>query len=412
MTAMRIEIPIPGSRTIAIDDQVLSGHREGLSSAGSTPPVRSAWAATRVVMRGDYASVSHSLERPGSPEEIAAAIDWEGTLALRKRLDGLGFGIAEAMDTAQRFQIGWPAAERLIRETGALGFSRPFIAGAGIDHLLREPSLDELAPAVLEQAAIIRSAGGIPIVLPLIPLALRGASEDEYVRVYAEIIRGHDGPLFLHWLGEMFLPALRGYFPGRSLPRILALDTEKVIGIKLSLLDADLEVRLRRFLRPRGQVVLTGDDFHFARLILGGNAQGEDATVPPVEGRRRAGALDLTLGDFSHALLGVLDAIALPASLALAHLALGDGARYFAILEPCETLGRALFESPTTHYKAGLAFLAWLEGLQENAMLANHEERARDRDHYLRIAELASRAGVFTNAERTAARLSGWEYRL
>jgi hypothetical protein len=405
---MRVEISIPGGRMISIDDQVLAGHREALASREPPVLVRSAWAATRVVMRGEYARVPHSLERPGSPGEIEAAIDWERTIALRRRLDGLGFGIAEAMDTAQRFQIGWPAAERLIRETGALGLSRPFVAGAGIDHLAREPALDELAPAVLEQAALIRSVGGIPIVLPLVPLAVRGASEEEYVRVYGEIIRGDDGPLFLHWLGEMFLPALRGYFPGRSLPRILALDTEKVLGIKISLLDADLEVRLRRLLLPRGQVVLTGDDFHFARMILGGSAKGGAASAPRVEGMRRVGTVELALGDFSHALLGVLDAIAVPAGLALQHLALGDAARFLAILEPCETLGRAVFEAPTAHYKAGLAFLSWLEGLQENAMLALHEERAREREHYLRVAELAARAGVFTDATRTGERLSSF----
>jgi hypothetical protein len=396
------DAPGPGGRSIRIDDGILDAHRGAIVAHGPAAAVRVAFAATRVVMRASYASVPHSRAEPGSPGEIEASIDWDATLALRTRLDRLGFGVAEAMDTAQRFELGWRSASRLIRECGALRLAHGFVAGAGVDHLPVVRSESELIDGVVHQVEIVQEHGGIPILLPMPQLVRWSFDADGYVRVYERIAARCEGPLLVHWLGEMFLPELRGYFPGDSFDRVMALDPAVVRGCKLSLLDDALELRVRRALLPRGQVVLTGDDFHFAALIRGGTGD----RVPPVEGFARLGTLPVALGDFSHALLGVLDAIAVPAALGLRLLALGDAERYQAVMAPCEELGRHVFAAPTPYYKAGLAFLAWLNGLQDQFMLVNHAERGRDRAHYLRCAELAARAGALEDAELAAARVS------
>ena len=397
---MKVEVEGPGDAPIVLDDGRLTPYRELLERGEDAEPVRTAFAATHVVMAESYGSVPHSLERPGSPEEIAEHIDWRATMQLRRRLDAHGFGVAEAMDTAQRFQLGWQSAERLIRGCSALDLAHGFVAGAGVDHLQSIGSKRELIDGVVLQARTIQAAGGIAILLPLEWLAANRLGEADYVEVYGDIFAALDGPLLVHWMDEKFLPSLVGYFPGESFSRVMALDPGKVRGAKLSLLDADLERRVRAELLPRGQVVFTGDDLHFAELILG---QGE--IPPPVEGRADLGRQTLALGRFSHALLGVLDAVHEPAGLALRFLARGDSRRYLELMRPCEVLGQWLFQQPTQHYKAGLAFLSWLNGAQPNALLVNHEERARDRGHYLRAAELAARAGVLADARLASQRL-------
>lgn len=404
---MRVEVATPAG-PIVFDDELLQEHRLELDRDPPGRPARTCFAAAHVVMRAEYAQVLHSPWRPGPTETISRFIDWQATMAVRRHLDRLGFGVAEAMDTAQRFALGWPAAERLILECGALGLRHGFVAGAGTDHLTGIESKTDLVEGVAFQARVIRQAGGIPIVLPMPWLPRHGATEADYVSVYGDIARACEGPLLVHWLGPMFLPELDGYFPGDSFRKVMALDPEKVRGCKLSLLDAHLEVDLRRELLARDQVVFTGDDLHFARLILGGAADEGTTSVPPVERWSTLGGQDLALGDFSHALLGALDAVALPAQLALRFLARRDGARYLELMAPCEALGRHVFEAPTARYKAGLAFLAWLNGLQDNAMLVNHEERGRDRGHYLGCAALAAAAGALRDAELAARRLREW----
>ena len=380
-----------------LDDGLLAPYREELArDERDVPPARLVYAATHVCLDEDYAEVEHALETPLVAAEVTGHIDWDATLALRTRLDALGFGIAEAMDTAQRFQIGWDNASQLIERTGALKLANGFVAGAGVDHLDEIGDLHELVEAVVFQARFIQEAGGIPILLPLVRLAQQGAEEEDYVRVYSAIIERLEGPLFVHWLGEMFLPALEGYFPGESFERVMAVDPSKVRGAKLSLLDAELERRLRRRLLERDQLLLTGDDFHFGELMAGAPAR----RTTQLAGR------EVPLGDFSHGLLGIFDAIAEPASVALALLARGDLERYRALMAPCERLGRHLFQAPTQNYKAGLAFLSWLSGAQPNAMLVQHEERARSVEHYVEAARLASEAGVITDAPGAARRLA------
>ena len=390
----RAIVDVPGDAPIELDDSRLEPFRKGLSER---PPVRLAFAAAHIVMLPAYEGVDH---RSPAMHELVDWIDWDATFSLRRWLDDRGFGVAEAMDTAQRFATGWPVAQRLIEGTGRLGLRCGFIAGAGADHAGQISNTVELAAAVAHQAAFIRAAGGWPIILPQPWLASRGLDEDGFVDAYTAIIEASPGPLFVHWLGPMFHPAMEGYFPGESFARVMAHDPAKVRGCKLSLLDPELEHRVRRELLPRDQIVLTGDDCHFADLIGGDGPEGGR-----VEREIEIDGRTVPHGAFSHALLGVFDAIADPASLALRWLAAGDAAQFRRLLDPCEALGRVLFETPTAGYKSGLAFLSWLGGRQETFQLPFHEERARDRDHLLRAVRLAAQAGVFPDAALAAERL-------
>ncbi|MEC9048383.1 MAG: DUF993 family protein [Planctomycetota bacterium] len=359
---------------------------------------RLCYGALHVVMREEYRGLGHTLSTPGAATEIEAHVDWSATMQLRRDLDRDGCGVAEAMDTAQRFFLGWPAARRLIAETGALHLEHGFCAGAGTDQLKRVGRRSDLVDAVVEQCAYITSHGGVPVVLPMPWLCEQRAGEREFVEVYEAIIRAVRGPILLHWLGPMFLPALEGYFPGRSFEKVMAIDPATVRGCKLSLLDRGFEEQVRKDLLASEQLVLTGDDFHFGALLLGdGEAPSRTTTV---------GDREVAFGDFSHALLGVLDATARPTVAALQRLQEGDPAGFTAAMERCEALGQHVFAAPTQHYKAGLAFLAWLNGQQDNFLLVNREDTARDRDHYLRCAELARAAGCVRDERTFRSRLA------
>jgi hypothetical protein len=400
------DAPGPAGRTIRIDDGVLAPHREALAALDRVEPVRAVFAAAHLVMAPSYESVRHSPAAPGPPAELAPHVDWNATMSIRRWLAGLGFGIAEAMDTAQRFEIGWNTAAHLIRSTGELQLGHGFIAGAGADHA-RDGTRSAMIDSVVEQARFIQAAGGIAILLPVAALAEDREPPDGYVAFYRDVVDQLEGPLLVHWLGEMFAPRLRGYFPGDSFARVMAIDPHKIRGCKLSLLDASRERAIRRDLLTRRQFVMTGDDFHFARLILGGDTEHDPDRVPAPRTIDSLAGRPLPLGDFSHALLGVLDGIARPASVALRFLAHGDADRYLRLMAPCERLGRAVFERPTAHYKAGLAFLSWLNGRQDRLLLANHAEQSRTTEHYLRVAELAAQAGAIDDAKLAAERLTG-----
>jgi hypothetical protein len=391
---MSASVSIAG-RELTLRDDVLAREQRAAPTLPPAEPVRLAVAALHLVLRRGASTA------PGAGLE--SAIDWPATIALRERFAALGFGIGEAMDTAQRFSIGWPVARRLIEECGRLRPAHGFIAGAAADQLARVERRSQLVDAVVEQARLIQSCGGWPILLPQIWLVESQASEDEYVAFYRDVIAALDGPLFVHWLGAMFHPGLRGYFPGRSFERVMALDAAKVRGAKLSLFDREFELRVRRELLERDQIVLTGDDLDFADLIVGDAERQAPARWTEIGGRRVA------LGDFSHALLGVFDGCALPASIALDRLARGYALRARELLERCERLGRAVFEPPVQHYKAGLALISWLNGWQDTFALVEGEHRRRDLEHYARVAALASDAGALVDAKLAAERLSGLE---
>lgn len=393
---MSPRVEVPGGEPIELQPALerLTGH---------DLPARLVHAAAHVAMQASFAEVE--ADEACQPEVIARHVDWGATLELRRHLDRQGFGIAESMDTAQRFEIGWPLAEELIRRTGELDLEHGFVAGASADHLPQPlPSLDELADGLAWQAHRISECGGQAVLLCQPALVDAGLDEDGYVAFYERVIAAAPAPLFVHWLGPMFHPGLVGYFPGRSFERVMALAPERVRGAKLSLLDASLELRLRRELGERDQLLLTGDDWNFAALIAGGHGEGQ----APVTGSTWVAGLEVATGDFSHALLGVFDAIAIPAGRALQHLARGESPDYHRLMAPCEELGRLLFAEPTAHYKTGLAFLAWLDGRQDEFLLPCRLEGARDREHLLQCARLAAAARCFEHPETVARRLTAW----
>lgn len=393
----------PDGRVFEIDDGILLPYREKLEAGGEAAVSRLVFAAAHVVMEESYRTLQHSPGSPGSAEEIAEHVNWPATMSIRQHLDAHGFGVAEAMDTAQRYSLGWPSARRLIEACGELNLLNGFVAGAGVDHLEAVNRRSELIDGVVYQARLIQKAGGMVTILPMLWMAENCSSESDYVQVYEEIFAQLEGPIFVHWLGEMFLPALKGYFPGDSFRKVMRLDPDKVRGCKLSLLNSATELEIRRELHPREQIVLTGDDFHFAGLIRG----GEVGSPPPkIESWVTIGAHKVAVGDFSHALLGVFDGLAVPAGLALGLLARGDWQGYENIMRPAEALGRWIFQAPTAGYKTGLAFLAWLNGLQDNYMLVNREEAQRDREYLLGCAMLAAEAGALRSAELAASRLA------
>jgi hypothetical protein len=225
-------------------------------------------------------------------------------------------------------------------------------------------------------------------------LAASARSADDYERVYSRVLANVDQPVILHWLGEMFDPALAGYWLGRDergrdpdharamdvCARVIAGNRNKVDGIKISLLDAGKEVALRARL-PAGVRMYTGDDFNFAALI-GGDANGH-----------------------SDALLGIFDAIAPAASAALSALAAGDRARFDAILAPTVPLSRHIFAAPTRFYKTGVVFMAWLNGHQSHFSMVGGQQGARSVLHLAELFRLADAAGLLRDADLAAARM-------
>jgi hypothetical protein len=314
-------------------------------------------------------------------DSVGAAIDWDATLAYRRHLWSWGLGVAEAMDTAQRgMGLGWAEARELIARSAAAarepGGGR-LAAGAGTDQLLDgEPAaLGRIRDAYLEQCAFVEEQDCQPIVMASRALAAAASGPSDYRSVYGAVLERADRPVILHWLGEMFDPALAGYWgandPYEALAVVAGLiadHADRVDGIKLSLLDDALELRLRDMLRE-GVRLYTGDDFNYPALIAAG----------------------------SDALLGVFDAIAPAASAALQALDAGDENRFTELLAPTEPLARKLFASPTYHYKTGLVFLAWLNGHQRHFRMIGGQEGARTLVHLAELFRLAERAGLLAD---------------
>ena len=331
---------------------------------------------------------------------LATAIDWDATLAYRRYLWEQGFGVAEAMDTAQRgMGLDWPMSLELIGRSvaearafpGALVFS-----GAGTDQLAPDPdgTPEDVIAAYRSQCEAIERLGGRIILMASRALAACARSSDDYVDVYARVLAGVSQPVILHWLGEMFDPALAGYWVGAAgrgndahharamdvCAKVIAANAAKIDGIKISLLDADKEIALRARL-PAGVRMYTGDDFNFAALI-GGDARGH-----------------------SDALLGIFDAIAPAASAALTALANGDRARFDAILAPTVPLSRHVFASPTRFYKTGIVFVAWLNGHQSHFTMVGGQQSARSLAHLAELFRLADAADLLRDPDLADARM-------
>jgi Protein of unknown function (DUF993) len=339
-----------------------------------------------------YAAVHVVCDPLADATPVAPArLDWEATLAYRRYLWSLGFAVAEAMDTAQRgMGLDWASAQELIRRSLAEARAAGGVVacGAGTDHLPPRPGLRlaDVEEAYAEQVGFVEGEGGRVILMASRALAAVASGPDDYARVYSRILSQVSQPVILHWLGDMFDPALAGYWGARDLDaamdvclRIIAEHAAKIDGIKISLLDAGREIAMRRRLPP-GVNMYTGDDFNFAELIRG-DAQG-----------------------YSHALLGIFDAIAPAASAAFQALDRGEVARYDALLEPTVPLSRHIFQAPTFYYKTGVVFLAYLNGHQDHFRMVGGQESARSIVHLSELFVLADRAGVLLDPARAAAR--------
>jgi len=330
---------------------------------------------------------------------LQCAIDWDATIAYRQRLWRMGLGVAEAMDTAQRgMGLDWPTSLELITRSIDAAKDAPgaFLAsGCGTDHLAVEDakSVDDVIRAYEEQMAAIEKLGGKLIVMASRALARVAKSPADYERVYDRVLSQAKQPVVLHWLGDMFDPALAGYWGSADVGAamntalgIIEAHASKVDGIKISLLDKDKEIEMRRRL-PADVRMYTGDDFNYAELIAG---DGVGAT--PTH-------------QHSDALLGIFDAIAPAASAALAALAAGDEARFHAILAPTVPLSRHIFKAPTRFYKTGVVFMAWINGHQDHFVMVGGQQSTRSLPHFAELFRLADAAGLIEKPELAVARM-------
>jgi hypothetical protein len=389
-TSLRIRLPTADRR---MEPYTLSAPRDF--------PAKQAQAFNRVAF-----AAAHVVADPLATKDpwLEAAVDWDRTIAFRRHLWALGFGVAEAMDTAQRgMGLDWPASLELIRRSIEAARAVPgalLASGAGTDQLEPGPrvTVDDVIAAYEQQFSAIERLGGRIIMMASRALAACTKSPDDYYRVYTKLLQQAREPVIIHWLGEMFDPALAGYwgYDDHSKAMEVALmviqaNAAKVDGVKVSLLDKQKEIDMRRRLPrggggdpsapPRGVRMYTGDDFSYAELIEG-DGQG-----------------------YSDALLGIFDAIAPAASAALAALARGDREGFHEILAPTVPLSRHIFGAPTRFYKTGVVFLAWLNGHQEHFVMVGGQQSAR---HILHLAEafrLADRAGLLRDPEAACRRM-------
>lgn len=351
-----------------------------LSEPASFPATASPAQCRRTFAAAHVVADPFADNHPGAP----ASIDWEATLAYRRHLWSLGLAIAEAMDTAQRgMGLDWPATQELIRRSLAESHAcnGAVACGAGTDHLVLSPdlTLDNVIAAYEQQCSFIEEHGGRIILMASRALAACAKTPDDYTTVYDRILSQVKQPVILHWLGEMFDPALSGYWGYHEVEKamdvclsLITRHSAKIDGIKISLLDQQYEIIMRRRLPP-GVRMYTGDDFNFADLILG-DEQG-----------------------YSHALLGIFDAIAPAAAAALQALDNQDIVRYRAILEPTVPLSRHIFQVPTYFYKTGIVFLAYLNGHQSHFRMVGGIESARSIVHLAEILVLADQAGLLAD---------------
>jgi len=329
-------------------------------------------------------SAAHVVADPLRAGElkVAPAIDWDRTIEYRRYLLQQGLGIAEAMDTAQRgMGLPWSTALELITRSieGTRDIAGAAIAsGCGTDHITpaSATNCDQVIRAYAEQLEAVQRVGGRVILMASRALAKVARSPDDYRRVYREVLAMCDQPVILHWLGDMFDPELAGYWGASRFPDaaevcldIIEANAAKVDGIKISLLDEQKEITFRRRL-PHSVKMYTGDDFNYPALIAG------DGT------------------HFSHALLGIFDAIAPAASQALAALSAGDVETFRRLLAPTVPLSRHIFRAPTQYYKTGVVFLAYLNGFQDHFFMPGGHHGMRPPAYLADVFRLADQAGL------------------
>jgi hypothetical protein len=367
---------------------------DGLAAYRTRPPRAFPERRNRPFNRVAYAA-AHVVADPLSDGDpwIDAAIDWDATIKYREHLWALGLGVAEAMDTAQRgMGLDWPASLELIRRSLAAADATPGAligCGAGTDHLAPQASLtlDDVIRAYEEQIEAIEKLGGRIILMASRALAACARGPADYHRVYDRILSQVRAPVIIHWLGEMFDPALLGYWGHQDhraamdvAVAVIAANRAKVDGIKLSLLDKDKELELRARL-PAGVRMYTGDDFNYAELIAGDGAR------------------------YSDALLGIFDAIAPAASAALGALAADRPAEFHDILAPTVALSRHIFKAPTRFYKTGVVFMAYLNGQQDHFVMIGGQQSTRSIRHLATLFKLADAAGLLRDPELATERM-------
>ncbi|MFF8971412.1 dihydrodipicolinate synthase family protein [Streptomyces sp. NPDC014995] len=340
---------------------------------------RTVFSAAHVVA-DPYADVT-----PDSP----AAVDWDATLAFRRHLWSHGLGVAEAMDTAQRgMGLDWAGAAELIRRSAAeaKAVGGRIACGVGTDQIT-SGTLAEVRAAYEEQLALVEASGAQAILMASRALAAAATGPEDYLEVYGHLLRQASDPVVLHWLGPMFDPALEGYWGSSDLDaatdvflEVIAAHPDRIDGIKVSLLDAQREIDLRRRL-PDGVRCYTGDDFNYPELIAG-DEQG-----------------------FSHALLGIFDPLGPLAAEAVRVLDTGDTAGFRTLLDPTVELSRHLFRAPTRFYKTGVVFLAWLAGHQSHFTMVGGLQSARSLPHFARAYELADGLGLFPDPKLAEERM-------
>lgn len=367
---------------------------DGALASFTTSPPRDFARATPPFPRVALAA-AHVVADPRAEQDpwLDAKIDWDRTIAFRRHLWSLGLGVAEAMDTAQRgMGLDWAAAQQLIRLSLEAARDVPGAAiasGAGTDHLAPGPdvSVDDVIRAYEEQCEAVEAMGGRIILMASRALAKAARGPQDYVRVYDRVLSQVKQPVIIHWLGEMFDPALEGYWGNHDHMQAMETALEvihahaaKVDGVKISLLDDSKEIVMRRRL-PKGVRMYTGDDFNYAELIAG-DEQG-----------------------YSDALLGIFDPIAPAVGGALAALSRNDLSTFHDILAPTVPLSRHIFKAPTRFYKTGVVFMAWLNGHQDHFVMVGGQQSTRSIRHFAELFRLADAAGLLRDPDLAAARM-------
>jgi hypothetical protein len=366
------------------------GRLEAYSTGTPRPFPKAAPPFPRVAL-----AAAHVVADPRAEQDpwLDAKLDWDRTIAFRTYLWSLGLGVAEAMDTAQRgMGLDWVAAQELIRRSLDAMKDIPgavMASGAGTDHLAPGPEVgvDDVIRAYEEQCEAVEKMGGRIILMASRALAKAARGPADYERVYNRILGQVAQPVIIHWLGEMFDPALDGYWGSHdhmaameTALAVIQANAAKVDGVKISLLDKDKEIAMRRRL-PKGVRMYTGDDFNYAGLIAG-DAHG-----------------------YSDALLGIFDPIAPAVGGALASLQRNDLATFHDILAPTVPLSRHIFKAPTRFYKTGVVFMAWLNGHQDHFVMVGGQQSARSIRHFSELFRLADRAGLLRDPEMAVARM-------
>lgn len=295
------------------------------------------------------------------------------------------------MDTAQRgMGLDWATTRELIirSTTEAKAEGGEIACGANTDQLPAGLApIEQIVDAYHEQIHLVESHGGQAVVMASRHLAAVASGPDDYQSTYTEILGHASGKVIVHWLGDMFDPALAGYWGSADLDEasdsfieVVTANADRIDGVKLSLLDMEREIDLRRRL-PANVRMYTGDDFNYPTTIKGDDSRHSDA------------------------FLGAFDLIAPAASAAVQALDRNDLDRFDEVLGPTVDLSRHVFSSPTFYYKTGVVFMAYLSGHQDHFRMVNGLESARSIVHLSRQLVLADQAGLLPDPDLAAHRM-------